>query len=159
MRTLTWHLASLPSRVWLAECRPTRLVLPPTQSYRACFLQGGALMTKGTPQQNKIEVPAPTIGLDLSTLLHDENTADVTIRLLPDDESCPSMESSQDQAAWLTANTSECKAHKLVLKVQSSLHICAAVVIARAWTWSWLSFAIPPANPCYQAKQFSVLRS
>jgi hypothetical protein len=75
-------------------------------------------MTKGTPQQNKIETPAPTIGLDLATLLHDESTADVTIRLLPDDDVCPATVSGQERAAWLAANTSECKAHKLVLKVR-----------------------------------------
>jgi hypothetical protein len=81
------------------------------------LLQGGALMAKAAAQQNKIEVPPPTIGIDFSTLLHDEDTADVTIELLPDEDS---RKANDEEPASRTV----CKAHMLVLKVR-----CASSVL------------------------------
>ena len=75
-------------------------------------MQGGALTAKGPAQQNKIEVPPPTIGMDFSVLLHDEDTCDMTIHLLNDEGG-----SGDADAGGAPRARTVCKAHKLVLKV------------------------------------------
>lgn len=86
-------------------------------------LQGGALQAKGAQQQNKIEVPAPTIGADFSTLLHDDDTCDVSIHLLNDPEDSEPGAAPMEEGAEDRRTRTVCKAHKLVLKVR-----CGSVV-------------------------------
>jgi hypothetical protein len=72
-------------------------------------LQGGALMAQKVPPQKGIEVPPPTIGLDLSRLLHDDTTADVTIRMTPESTGADWCMSEPEQTVL---------AHRLILQAR-----------------------------------------
>lgn len=94
--------------------------------------QGGALQTKGTTQQNKIDVPAPSIGADFSTLLHDEDTCDVAIHLLNETENAEPGAAPMEEGGENGRTRTVCKAHKLVLKVCVGLVCLIAVSSAEA---------------------------
>lgn len=71
-------------------------------------------MAQKPPAQKTIEVPAPTIGVDFAQLLHNDENADITFRVVPE----AAVEGSVDQADSSMIEGEQCvKAHRLVLQV------------------------------------------
>lgn len=76
-------------------------------------MQGGALTATKAPEKKAIEVPPPTIGADFAALLGNDDTSDVTFRLIPDS----GLPSPGDSAMLEPEST--VRAHRLVLQARS----------------------------------------
>jgi hypothetical protein len=73
-------------------------------------------MAQKPPAQKSIDVPAPTIGVDFAQLLHNDENADVTFRVVPE----AAVDASVDHADSSMIDGEQCvKAHRLVLQVRN----------------------------------------
>ena len=75
-------------------------------------------MAQKPPAQKSIEVPAPTIGVDFAQLLHNDDNADITFRVIPE----AAVDGSVDQGDSSMGDGEQCvKAHRLVLQVSCTI--------------------------------------